>query len=128
MAVPTNKLLERVLDYAALKQKVISQNIANAGTINYKRKDVEFSATYSNAIKSVEKNHIGSIGGNQKTLQTKIKVVTDDSENLDSGFNNVDVNKEMADMAQNTILFKFAARKLNNYFKSLQYVISGGKR
>ncbi len=128
MAIPTNKLLERVLDYAALKQKVISQNIANAGTINYKRKDVEFSATYSNAIKSIDKNHIGSIGGNQKTLQTKIKVVTDESPNPDSAFNNVDINKEMADMAQNTILFRFAARKLNGYFKTLQNVISGGRK
>ncbi len=128
MAVPTNKLLERVLDYAALKQKVISQNIANAGTVNYKRKDVEFRATYSNAIKSLEAKHIGNIGGNQKTLQTEIKVVTDNSKNYDSGFNNVDVNKEMADMAQNTILFRFAARKLNGYFKTLQNVISGGKK
>ncbi len=51
MSVPSNKTLERLLDYSALKHKVIGQNIANANTKNYQRRDVEFKELLANNIK-----------------------------------------------------------------------------
>ena len=41
MSASTSKLMEKVLDYTSLKNKVISKNIANSNTLNYKREDVE---------------------------------------------------------------------------------------
>ncbi len=118
MAIPSNKVLERLLDYSALKQKVIGQNIANSETIGYKRRDVEFKKLLNEGIQSIS----GS-----KNNHSEFKIVEDESlENL-SGINNVDVNKEMADLAQNQIMFKFAAKKLNGYYRNLQNVIRGGK-
>ena len=43
-----------------------------------------------------------------------------------SGINNVDIDKEMADLAENSIMYKFAAKKLQTYFRTLQEVIKGG--
>jgi flagellar basal-body rod protein FlgB len=42
MPIPSNKSIEKLLNFSALQQKVIAQNIANAETKNYKRKEVEF--------------------------------------------------------------------------------------
>ena len=36
------KTLEKFIDYCAVKNKVISKNIANIGTENYRRQDVDF--------------------------------------------------------------------------------------
>lgn len=118
MAIPPNKVLERLLDYSALKQKVIGQNIANSETIGYKRRDVEFKKLLTEGMQNLNK---------PKNNHSEFKIVEDQNiENL-SGINNVDVNKEMSDLAQNQIMFKFAAKKLNAYYMNLQNVIKGGK-
>ena len=39
----------------------------------------------------------------------------------------LDVLGILAEMAQNTIMFKFASRKLHNYYQSLQKVIKGSR-
>ncbi len=54
------------------------------------------------------------------------EVVKDNNPELISGVNNVNIDKEMADLAENTIMYKFAAKKLQSYFRTLQDVIKGG--
>ncbi len=120
MAIPTNKLLEKVLDYTTLRQRVISENIANIGTANYKRKDVKFKSELNSAL-----NAQLHFDNSNSIENADFKIVTDDNRDMVSGINNVDINNEMADMAQNTLMFKFAARKLNGYFRTLQGVIRG---
>ncbi len=41
--------------------------------------------------------------------------------------NNVDMDKEMADMAENQIYYEALVDRLNGKFNSLQTVIRGGK-
>lgn len=117
MPIPSNKTLERLLDYSALKQKVIGQNIANAETQNYKRREVEFKDLLDKGMKNIsENNNSGS----------EFNVNVDEKSAVISNGNNVDVNREMSDMAQNSIMFKFAAKKLNAYYQAMQTVIRGG--
>lgn len=116
MPIPTNKTLEQLLDYSALKHKVIGQNIANADTKNYKRQEVEFKELLANGIKDLSEPN---------SSRTEFEVKTDEESAVISQGNNVDINREMADMAQNSIMFKFAAQKLNGYFQTLQDVIKG---
>jgi flagellar basal-body rod protein FlgB len=118
MSIPSNKALERLLDYSALKQKVIGQNIANADTKNYKRKDVEFKELLEKGMQNMS-----TTTNNQSEFSVKV----DEETAIISQGNNVDVSREMADMAQNSIMFKFASQKLHGYYQSLQSVIRGGK-
>ena len=118
MSIPSNKVLERLLDYSALKHKVIGQNIANSETKGYKRRDVEFKEMLENNIQNLKTSE-----SNISPLNVKID---EDSPIISEG-NNVDINKEMADMAQNSIMFKFASKKLSSYYQSIQSVIKGGK-
>ncbi len=117
MPIQENKPLESLLNFAALKHKVISQNIANAETIGYKRRDVEFKELLNQSMSSVNDSNIS---------EEEYKITIDESPEKVSGVNNVDVNKEMADLAQNSIMFKFGAKKLNSYYQSLQHIIRGG--
>ncbi len=130
MGNTTNQLVEKLLDYTTLKQKVISKNIANSNTKGYKREDVKFESflTQSMSASSLKTTSGKHITANQIELpdQGKINIIRDESAgNLDG--NTVDVDKEMADMAKNTMMFKFAARKINGYYTKLQNVIKGGR-
>lgn len=118
MSIPANKTLEKLLDYSALKHKVIGQNIANADTKNFKRREVEFEDLLKNSIQSLS---------SEKNNSASYKVEIDEDSPIISKGNNVDVNREMADMAQNSIMFKFASKKLTGYYQSLQSVIKGGR-
>jgi flagellar basal-body rod protein FlgB len=116
MSVPSNKTLERLLDYSALKHKIIGQNIANANTKNYQRRDVEFKELLANDIKNLS-----------KSSKSELKVNVDEVTPIISEGNNVDVNREMADLAENSIMFKFASKKINAYYQAIQSVIKGGR-
>ena len=118
MSIPSNKVLERLLDYSALKQKVIGQNIANADTEGYRRRDVEFKELLENNIQNLNTSK-------SKTSPFNVKI--DENSKIISKGNSVDINREMADMAENSIMFKFASKKLSGYYQSIQSVIRGGK-
>lgn len=118
MSIPPYKALEKLLDYTSLKQKVIGQNIANTETIGYKRRDVEFKDILNSNIAEQM---------NGSSNKSEFKITIDKSKENVSGFNNVDINKEMADLAENTILFRFGAKKITGYYRTLQNVIRGGK-
>lgn len=123
------ELLKNLLDYTSLKQKVISKNIANSGTIGYKRKDVDFQDfledNMNSSVRKTSSKHM-SMNVIEKAGESKFTII-DDKESVNStGVNNVDIDKEMAEMAENSIMFRFAARKLNGYYRTMQKVIKGG--
>lgn len=128
MSASNLKLLEKLLDYSSLKQKVISKNIANVTTVNYKREEVKFDELFSDEVsknlKTTDSRHIPN--PNSSSSVSEYNVVKDDSTENISGFNNVDINKEMADLAENSIMFKFGSKKVNGYFQNIRNVINGG--
>lgn len=119
------KNLENYISYCALKNKVISKNIANIGTEDYQRQDVSFKNVLNNNIaapmKMTQSRHLSD-----SPLTQSSEILVDKNTDEFTGINNVDVDMEMAEMAENTIRFKFAARKLSSYYKNLQSVIKGG--
>lgn len=128
MSVSTIKLLERFIDYCAERNKVISNNIANIGTENYRRQDISFDKvlgeTLNSNIKTTNEKHIKTNLLEPSSFSIQNEKITD----YTSGVNNVDIEKEMADLAENTLLFKFTSKKIGDYYKGIQNVIKGGGR
>ncbi|MGE5353312.1 MAG: flagellar basal body rod protein FlgB [Ignavibacteriales bacterium] len=128
MPQPVEKSLIRMLDYTTQKQKVLSRNIANIGTENYQREDIKFSDVLSDNMASVLKTtnpkHFPLKDGLDQ--ENKFEIETDKSKDLSSGMNNVDIDTEMAEMAENTLKYKFASKKMGDYFKLIQEVIKNG--
>ncbi len=123
------KLLENYMNYLVLKKDVISKNIANVGTENYKREDVAFqnvmNETLKGKLRATEKKHFGAVNPGNEVGDYRI--VVDDKDEAISGVNNVDIDKEMSELAETTLLYKFTSRKVSEYFKTIQEVIRGGR-
>jgi flagellar basal-body rod protein FlgB len=123
------KELENLVSYCAQKQKVLSKNIANVGTEDYQREDLEFRSVLSDSLdqplKATREKHF-QVDKNGNSLNSGFAVIKDNSEEMYSGINNVDIDREMSEMAENSIRFRFASRKLGDYYKGLQNVIKGG--
>ncbi len=118
------KLLENFIDYTSLRNKVISKNIANIGTSGYKREDVEFKDVFTEHLSTLKKTDSRHISVTPETNQTEI--TEDNSQDMVSGINNVNIDEEMAELAKNTIQFKLASNRIGDYFRILQTVINGG--
>jgi flagellar basal-body rod protein FlgB len=122
------KLLQNLLDYCSVKNKVISKNIANIGTDNYKRQDVEFkdvlNQNMGTYLKTSESQHMTALQTNGSD-NSQFEVTDDKSEEMDSGVNNVNIEKEMSELAENALRFKFATKKVGDYYRTIQGVIKG---
>lgn len=130
MAQTTVKSLENMLNYCAQKQKILSKNIANIGTDNYKREDLKFESVLneniSGSLKVTNQKHFTSTGPG--TNDNSFKIIEDNDPEKASGINNVDIDTEMAEMAENALKYKFAAKKIGDYFRGIQQVIKGDSR
>ncbi len=117
-----NRQLEKSLDAAWLRNEVISGNVANADTPGYKRKEVQFEQLLSSEMKN---SQIES-GQTRLSGSSGVKVVEDHSSysyRLDG--NNVDMEREMAQMAMNTLRYNTLIQRMNGQFSKLRNVIRG---
>jgi flagellar basal-body rod protein FlgB len=120
--------LSDALNYSSLKQKVISQNIANVDTPNYKAKDVTFKTIFQNEMNPdfttnrTDPRHIDF----SSDSNTPGIVVRQNAEYNNNG-NSVDLDQEMSDLASNQIYYDALVEQLNSKFSTLQNVIRGGK-
>ena len=104
----TNKLFEQ-LNFRGERQKVISSNIANINTPNYKTKDLVFEDELSNSIsnslqlKATNSRHLSTINSFSMNYNPKLTEVKNLEEQNDG--NNVNLDTQMSEMSKNKILF-----------------------
>jgi flagellar basal-body rod protein FlgB len=126
MSQPTIKLLENFAGYCALKNKIIAKNIANVGTENYHSQDVVFKNVLDDNMTALLKTDDSrQFGANKPDSLPEYNVVTDKSNNDISGVNNVDIDKQMSELAVNNLNFQFTSKKIGDYFRNIQMVIKG---
>jgi flagellar basal-body rod protein FlgB len=122
------QLLEKFIDYCSVKNQTISKNIANIGTTNYRRQDVSFedilSENVNGGIKTDNPRHINIEPAD--TFGSEIDIINDLKTEGTSEVNNVNLEKEMSELAKNTLNYRFAAKKIGSYYKDLQSAIRGG--
>ncbi|KIY21542.1 MULTISPECIES: flagellar basal body rod protein FlgB [Mesobacillus] len=125
----TISTLEHALDYSSAKQKVISQNIANVDTPNYKAKDVSFKAVFQDVMEqSFEANKSDSRHYDFFSRPSRLPgIINKQNVNYNENGNSVDLDKEMADMATNQIYYNAVTERINGKFNTLQSVIRGGR-
>lgn len=120
--------LEKSLDYATVKNRTISNNIANIDTPNYKAQDVDFKQILSSklspsiAAKRTHSKHMPFNNDVNVFYQKKYRNNTLYNHNG----NNVDIDKEMAELAKNQIYYQSLVDRINGKFKNIQTVIRGG--
>lgn len=108
----TIQIMEKGLDASALRQRIISNNIANVDTPGFKRSRVEFEEHLEKALR-----HRAIDLAN---VRPRIRQVT--TEMKDDG-NNVDIDYEMSALARNTVMYNAISQSVIEKFRTLSYVL-----
>ena len=133
MNSPNFNYLGRGLAAANLRQEVISNNIANVNTPNFKKSDVVFEELLAKEIGMDDSGRlplvrthdrhlpVGMIGGAKASIQE------DDTTTMRVDNNNVDIDIEMASLAKNQLYYNAMATELGSYVNKLKNVITSGQ-
>ncbi len=124
------QFMKKGLDAGSLRHTAISSNIANIGTPGYKRKEVVFEEKLQESLSG---NSIPGRITNPKHIPIGVpdfsriepEIVTDNSTDLASGVNNVDIDMEMVDLVKNQIRFSATAKVMAKRFRGLKSAING---
>ncbi|MFN3820917.1 MAG: flagellar basal body rod protein FlgB [bacterium] len=121
-------ILSKSLDVYGMRQRAIAANIANAETPGYERKWITFEEQLRQLLRSQatqrstpEIQH--SLGDLSRKIRPQLVVDTTPSESND--INNVNIDQEMAQLAQNHLQFLIAARLTKHYFEMLNLSLKG---
>lgn len=118
------------LDYASAKNRAISNNIANVDTPNYKAKEVDFKNVLNDAISGsfdAKRTNPKHLPFSDESSGQAYQVTSSKNTMYNHNGNNVDIDKEMAELAKNQIYYRGLADRLSGKFSSLQMVIRGGR-
>jgi flagellar basal-body rod protein FlgB len=110
-------ILEKILDVAAFRHRVLASNIANADTPGYKAKDISFQEELNKAIENP--------GSATEGQRFHIFEVVTTMPNRDG--NTVNLNIEMAKIAENTLIYNTATSLMAKNIRMLKDVIRGGR-
>ena len=120
-------ILDKAADAANLRNELLTNNIANVSTPNYKRKDLDFESVLQGELAG-EKNLSKAVKKANQNLETlDAQVYTDNaslSYRLDG--NNVDINTEEARLSENQIKYQALVDLMNQEFARYNTVLSSG--
>lgn len=124
---------ERALIYRSQRAEVLSNNIANADTPNFKARDLDFPALLASQSKqmtdaqfSLQTTNLKHIAGNGSAAEIDERALLyriPNQSSLDQ--NTVDQQVELAKYTENEIHFEAAFTRLNGSFKGLIKALRG---
>ena len=125
--------LESAVQASEMRQRIISNNIANVDTPHFKRSEVLFETLLQQSLgnnkkmqiagKRTDNRHIAF--GSEVANIPVAKVITDQSTSMGNSNNNVDVDSEMALLAKNQLNYSFYIQQLNHDMKMMNIAIEG---
>ena len=123
-------VLEKGLDAASLRQKVIAENLANASTPGYRRREVVFEEQLSQALSGqgivgtrTQPGHLPIGRRTIDSVEPEVREAQDTGNG--TGVNDVDVEREMSSLAKNQIYYAYAARLVSRTFGLIRESIRG---
>jgi flagellar basal-body rod protein FlgB len=119
----TNAVLGMALDAASLRQQAIAANIANHDTEGYVPMKLDFEAQLQQARETLDsKGSVDAFALSAVRLQLEPVL---DARGLPV---KVQLDQQVADMAQNAVQYQVLARALNRQFAILSTAVNDGKR
>ena len=130
----TTDALGASLDLRLLRHNVTSANVANAETPGYKAKQVDFEEALSRALdhEGLGKMHTSDsehfLMGQGAVSRARADVYDNPDVNVTNDGNTVDMEKELATLADNSILYKAALQLINKKLGAMRYAVTEGGR
>jgi flagellar basal-body rod protein FlgB len=129
----TLKALTTALNFREMRQELISSNVANANTPGYKAKKLDFEEALARALdvdgqmqmNATDGRHYNVGGGGFNNLEPEIY----DNPNgvVSENGNTVDVEAEMAQMAENKLMYDALVQLINKKMGIMKYAINSEK-
>ncbi len=107
------KILEKVMDICAYRQKILASNIANADTPGYKARDINFQDELKRAIENDTEN-------NYKVIEASTTMPNRDG-------NTVNIELEMTKVAETMLMYNTATQLISTRIRMLKDAIKGGR-
>jgi len=123
-------VLNAVLDVTQMRQRIIANNIANVATQGYRKKSLRFQEYLESFVGQppVEGRRLDPRHLPIPRSIAHPEVYEPESGVNDSGLNNVDVDREMAELAENHLFFNAGQRLIARQFETLRKSITGRSR
>lgn len=124
--------MESAVKAAEMRQQVISNNVANADTPNFKRSEIVFEELLkqemggnNETISGFRTNnkHI-PIGASGKAVPVP-RLVTDGTTSINNNGSNVDIDSEMALLAKNQLTYNLYIQQINHDVSMMRTAIGG---
>lgn len=120
----TTDALASSLNLRSVKNSVTSSNIANAETPGYHAKRVDFEDSLQRAL---DLEGVGDVDTNAIS-RVKADVYDNPEGNVSNDQNSVDLEQEMSNLQENTILYKAAVQLMNKKLAAMRYAVTEGGR
>ena len=133
------------LQLRAQRQEVLSSNIANADTPGFKGRDFDFASALRNATRHAgaatqaglpaaspaaglgmsasQPGHLRAAGGMEVSTASRLQYTTPEQASLDG--NTVDLNRERAAFADNSLRYEATLRFINGRVRTMMTAIRG---
>ena len=126
--------LRQNLNISSLQHKVLTANIANIDTPNYKAFEVVMqdalkkSDPSAGKVQLVRTSPLHISGRHQSSTGVRIRESDPPAFNLRADGNTVDLDKTMGKLSENTIRYRTAAQIIKRKFSGLKNAIQGGSK
>lgn len=127
----TVDVLQRTMDTSLLRREVISNNVANAETPNFKRSDVSFETELKNALASEQKRTLPAkvtdsrhMSFNETTDYRSVRPrrVLDYLTSTKNNGNNVDIEQEMMMATENQMMYELLSTSVGFQFSQINII------
>lgn len=131
------KVLEKALNASSMQQRAIGNNIANVNTPGFKASEVVFQNKLDRVINSREADYLPIKTTHEKHIpieevmtldMIRPEIITRNETAMRNDDNNVDIDAEMAKMAENTAYYSALAQITSAKLEGLRRAISEGRQ
>jgi flagellar basal-body rod protein FlgB len=130
----TTDALAASLNFRTLRENIVSSNIANAETPGYKAKIMDFEDALARAIDleglnaemAPDPDHFAM--GRGAISRARADVYDNPEGNVTNDQNTVDMERELATLQENSLLYKAATELINKKLGALRYAVTEGGR
>jgi flagellar basal-body rod protein FlgB len=127
--------MERFMDLAVRRQKLIASNLSNVDTPGYKTVDIDFeqelqsqmtgSAGQGISMAVTDTRHLPASSGSQGGLPAQAREV--EGLTLRNDLNNVNIDREMSELSTNAMKFSAVSQMIAGKFRTLKSAITEGR-
>ncbi len=129
----TVSILSKALDLRALNHRIISMNLANMSTPNYKAQDVRFEDTLRSQMGKgltltmirTDKGHFPT--ASEMRTQREDAIIREAKTRVGPDGNSVDEEREMVRLAENQMMYQALAQVIKRKLTGIKEAIRGGR-